>query len=256
MSEFARVKACAKHPVDFWTTHLYYFFSIRLVYLIRNLHVVTPNGLTLTALLLALAGSGCFTVGTRAAITAGLVLAQVSYVFDCADGQLARYRRQFSPIGVWLDMVCDRIKEFAVYFALALGYQRTHPGQWDIWIWAMVAVFALHFLEYYEQIRAKSLARLIERIDGTSRQPHSGGDGNAAASAPAAAVPAWRKRIPFHGFNIGEQYFAMLIFLVFGAVRPLLEFVAVFGVLMCIYRPAVLFWKASRAAARARGSHA
>lgn len=246
MTEFERVKRCAKHPVDVWTTYVCYFFSLRLVYAVRRIRWITPNALTLFALVLAIVGGACFAVGTRPWLTAGLILVQLGYVFDCADGQLARYRQQFSPIGVWLDMVCDRVKEFLIYLTLALGYQRTHPGAWDIWVWAMISVFALHFLEYYEQIREKSLARVLAPLSAVS----SAGETTTAGAGVKDVVPSWRRLVPFRGFNIGEQYLVLAIFLAFGAVRPLLEFVAVFGALMCIYRPAVLFWKSGRARRR------
>jgi sialic acid synthase SpsE len=42
-----------------------------------------------------------------------------SFVFDCVDGQLARYPQNFSSFGGWLDMMADRGKEFTIYAGLA-----------------------------------------------------------------------------------------------------------------------------------------
>ncbi|MCL6444357.1 MAG: CDP-alcohol phosphatidyltransferase family protein, partial [Alicyclobacillus sp.] len=146
MTELQKINACAKRPIDIWTNYLYYPLSIRLVYLLRNARWVSPNGITVFSLLLALCGCGFYLNGGLHHIWLGLFLVQVSYVFDCADGQMARYRQQFSPFGGWIDQVADRIKEFAVYFSLACGYTRLHPGDTSIWKWAMVALFALYLL--------------------------------------------------------------------------------------------------------------
>ena len=44
-----------------------------------------------------------------------------AFVFDCVDGQLARYTRQFSTLGAWLDATFDRAKEYTVFAGLAVG---------------------------------------------------------------------------------------------------------------------------------------
>ncbi|WP_051663401.1 CDP-alcohol phosphatidyltransferase family protein [Alicyclobacillus macrosporangiidus] len=244
MSEFRKINACAKRPVDIWTNYLYYPFSLRLVYLIRNTRV-TPNALTLGSLLLALVGCLFYARGDRAAIVTGLVLVQVSYVLDCADGQLARYRQQYSPIGGWLDQVADRVKEFALYFSLAWGYVRVHPEGGRIWPWAMVALFALYLLEYLGQIE-------MFRVKGRVRQVNENGVPVEAEPAPGAddtfqKMRRWRAFVPFRGFIIGEQYFAQLVFLAFGWVYSFFIFVSVLGLLMAVYRPLVQFIKHRRA---------
>jgi hypothetical protein len=62
-------------------------------------------------------------------------LLQLSLIIDCVDGELARYTRQFSALGAWLDAITDRIKEYLVFFALAYGAAQN--GR-DLWIPAMV----------------------------------------------------------------------------------------------------------------------
>ena len=48
-------------------------------------------------------------------MVAGAVLLQLAFTFDCVDGQLARYTRQFSKLGAWLDSIFDRTKEYVVF---------------------------------------------------------------------------------------------------------------------------------------------
>lgn len=244
-TEFAKVYSSAKRPIDIWTNYLYYNLSMRFVYLVRNTRV-SPNELTLSALFIALIGCVGFANGSRPWVIGGLVFAQLSYVLDCADGQLARYRQQFSSIGGWLDQVSDRIKEFAVYFSLAYGYTRQHPGNTEIWVWAMIGLFALYLLEYYGQIGKQYFSRgksTFTQVPSTSsgltaddEDPYSG----------FRRLQFWRSFIPFRGFVIGEQYFAMLIFVAFNAIYAFFVFAGIVGMLMSIYRPMILFYKLRR----------
>jgi hypothetical protein len=60
----------------------------------------------------------------------GAVLVYFAFVFDCVDGQLARYTRQFSKLGAWLDSIFDRSKEYVVFAGLAIGASRTGDPAW------------------------------------------------------------------------------------------------------------------------------
>ena len=51
-------------------------------------------------------------------------------MLDCVDGQLARYTRQFSKLGAWLDSIFDRAKEYVVFAGLAIGASRTGDPVW------------------------------------------------------------------------------------------------------------------------------
>jgi archaetidylinositol phosphate synthase len=244
LSEFEEINRCAKRPTDIWTNYLYYTFSLRLVYLIRKTRI-TPNMLTMTALVLVLIGSALYATGLRSDIIWGLILIQISYVFDCADGQLARYRKQYSPIGGWLDQTADRIKEFVVIFGLAYGYSRFHTGM-GIWMWAMISLFALYLLEYLGQ---------IEMIRGMRMAPEHGSADMAKAGSSMdvpdtgdtfSKIKRLRALVPFRSFIIGEQYFAMLVFIALGAVYPYMVFVSVLGLLMAIYRPLIDYVKFRR----------
>ncbi|GEO25538.1 hypothetical protein AAC03nite_13230 [Alicyclobacillus acidoterrestris] len=239
MSELAKINACAKRPIDIWTNFIYYPLSIRLVYVVRNTGI-TPNALTISSLILALIGCGFFTRGVYHDVIIGLILVQVSYVVDCADGQLARYKQHFSPVGGWIDQVADRIKEFAIYASLAYGYTRMHGPDDHIWMYATFALFVLFLLEYYGQIRmGKPQPAVATATSSASDQPAKDADGFTRAQQLRALVP-------FRGFLIGEQYFALLAFIVFDAVRPFFLFVGILGGLMCIYRPIIQYIKLKR----------
>jgi hypothetical protein len=95
---------------------------------------MTPNQVTLISFAVGLLSAYEFSRGTFWPIFIGAVLLQLSIIIDCVDGELARYTRQFSALGAWLDAITDRIKEYLVFFALAYGAAKS--GR-DLWIPAM-----------------------------------------------------------------------------------------------------------------------
>ena len=95
---------------------------------------MTPNQVTLISFAVGSYSAYCFSKGSFWMIFAGAILLQLSIIIDCVDGELARYTRQFSQLGAWLDAITDRIKEYLVFFALAYGAAKS--GR-DLWIPAM-----------------------------------------------------------------------------------------------------------------------
>lgn len=82
---------------------------------------VTPNQITLAAVVVAVASAVLLLVVPG---HLGLILAvgvyQASYVLDCADGMLARWRGVQSTPGHLLDFLMDEIKAFLVLGAVAV----------------------------------------------------------------------------------------------------------------------------------------
>ena len=95
---------------------------------------MTPNQVTIISFAIGLLSAYAFSRGTFWTIFTGALLLQLSIIIDCVDGELARYTRQFSALGAWLDAITDRIKEYLVFFALAYGAAKS--GR-DLWIPAM-----------------------------------------------------------------------------------------------------------------------
>lgn len=82
---------------------------------------VTPNQLTLASFLVACLSAALLLClpGYWGLLVAVLVF-EISYVFDCADGMLARWRGVASPEGHLLDFLMDEIKAFVVLAASAV----------------------------------------------------------------------------------------------------------------------------------------
>ena len=71
-----------------------------------------------------------------------------AFVFDCVDGQLARYTRQFSKLGAWLDSIFDRTKEYVVFAGLAIGASRTGDPVWVLAGAALALQTSRHAIDF------------------------------------------------------------------------------------------------------------
>ena len=124
---------------------------------------MTPNQVTLISFAIGLYSAYQFSLGTFWSIFAGAVLLQLSIIVDCVDGELARYTRQFSQLGAWLDAITDRIKEYLVFFALAYGAAK--EGR-DLWIPAI----GMMLFQTFRHISDYNFAR-INKVRSSQLEP-------------------------------------------------------------------------------------
>jgi phosphatidylglycerophosphate synthase len=130
------MNAAVKETDGFFTT---FFVSPYSRYIARwaARRRLTPNQVTLFSMFLGLLTAAGFATGERWGLIAGAILLQAAFTFDCVDGQLARYTRQFSKLGAWLDSVFDRAKEYVAFAGLAIGAARTGD---PVWVLACAAI--------------------------------------------------------------------------------------------------------------------
>jgi hypothetical protein len=97
---------------------------------------VSPNAVTLMAMVLGVAAGICFYSLHLWVNLLGMGLLVWANMYDSADGQLARMTGRCSPLGRMLDGFCGDLWFVSIYAALCL---RLMP-QWDLWIWGLGAV--------------------------------------------------------------------------------------------------------------------
>jgi len=83
---------------------------------------ITPNQITETAIVFSILGGIIFSFGTPAAFAAGAFLFMLYNIFDCADGQLARLKKNGSNLGRIIDGFGDYIAGLSVYMAIGFGF--------------------------------------------------------------------------------------------------------------------------------------
>lgn len=133
-----RLAAAVKSRDGFVTTHLVSPYSRYLARWAAR-RGLTPNQVTVFSMALGVAAALLFAVGSRPGLVAGAVVLWAAFVADCVDGQLARYTRQFSKLGAWLDALFDRAKEYVVFAGLAVGGVRAGDDR-TVWVLAAAAL--------------------------------------------------------------------------------------------------------------------
>ena len=166
----------------------------------------TPNQMTTVSMLIGIAAAVAFATGSRAGLIAGAILLQAAFTIDCVDGQLARYTRQFSKLGAWLDSIFDRGKEYVVYVGLAIGATRGFDD--DVWTLAACALTlqtTRHAIDFsWGALRQQAIATIRhmplaapEDVPGTRRRAgEPAGVATLTRTAPAATSAAAAVRPP------------------------------------------------------------
>lgn len=143
----ARMRSAVKADDGFFTTFFVSSYSPHVVRFAAR-RALTPNQVTVASMAVGVLAAAGFATGERWGLIAGAVALQLAFLLDCVDGQLARYTRQFSPIGAWLDAVFDRTKEYLVYAGLAIGAARTGDPVWLLAGAAMGLQVARHAMDF------------------------------------------------------------------------------------------------------------
>ncbi|XRQ05702.1 CDP-alcohol phosphatidyltransferase family protein [Actinomadura welshii] len=133
-----------------WTVLLVDPLASRLVRFTANRTRVTPNQLTVGALILGLAAGACFAVASWPWLLAGALLYHLSFTLDCMDGKIARLKGTGSVFGAWLDYIFDRVRVLACAIAL-MGGQYAATGN-VAYIWTALAVVFLDMLRYMDAL--------------------------------------------------------------------------------------------------------
>ena len=121
---------------------------------------LTPNAVTALSAALSASGLALLLIAGPAGWSAvlGATLLAAGYVFDSADGQVARLTGTGSPAGEWVDHVVDAARTPAIHLSVALMVVIHRP---DL---AWLAVVALAFTvmstaQFMSQILAEQLVR-------------------------------------------------------------------------------------------------
>lgn len=98
---------------------------------------VTPNQLTLLNLFVFVAAAVLFVaLPTWSGGLVAVGVLELSYLFDCADGMLARYRKTASVTGHLFDFFTDEAKAVLLAGAVGLRAYRTGGQGWEPAPWA------------------------------------------------------------------------------------------------------------------------
>jgi phosphatidylglycerophosphate synthase len=239
-----KLRSAIKKKDGWWASVFSGPLANRLLEPICELKWISPNLITVTSLLIGLLASYFFYRASHLDLILGAILVQLSFVVDCMDGQLARYRQQFSKLGAWLDRIADRVKDFFYFFSLSLGYflHTSEMQSWIVFPLAMIAMFSVFLIDYYVNQDMKlepelSLRGAHSDKEDSSLRPRVKRRGSNPLSLILKFGLKVYQAIPLLRFNIGEQALLLSLFTAFNQVYWGIIFFAVLGGFYCFYWP-------------------
>lgn len=171
-------------------------------------HGWPPNAVTAVSLGFGLAAAALITMDNRWAWVGAALLIQVALVVDCVDGEIARFTRRFNALGAWLDGIGDRVKEYAVFAAVALVATRHGAPGWLLAVAAMALVTLRHLEDYTYVDRSRPVLASRPDVIPLHQVRDNGLSGArtdlAPPRTPRAEAIYWAKKV-IH-FPIAERY--------------------------------------------------
>jgi phosphatidylglycerophosphate synthase len=127
---------------------------------------ITPDHLTIAAIIMGLAGGFFYASGLHLGYILGALFYLLFNIFDCSDGQMARLKKNGTSIGRLLDGVADYIAAIAIYAGIAFGYSKNSEHPLLILILLLLAglstIIQGILVDYY---RTRFLDVVLERKD-------------------------------------------------------------------------------------------
>ncbi|MBO2456826.1 CDP-alcohol phosphatidyltransferase family protein [Actinomadura violacea] len=148
-----------------WTVVLVDPLASHLVKFTANRTRITPNQLTVGALVLGLGAGACFAAASWPWLLVGALLYHLSFTLDCMDGKIARLKGTGSVFGAWLDYIFDRVRVLACAVALMAGQYAATDNV--AYVWTALGVVFLDMLRYMDaleiyKVRSQMRTTLIE----------------------------------------------------------------------------------------------
>jgi phosphatidylglycerophosphate synthase len=130
--------------------------AYRLLLVVADWRWITPNRLTLLSLATALVACFLITTGEEIRLLVAAAVIQISYILDCMDGQLARYRNASSRFGAFADKWSDYVKFPAILLALTIDAFHHDPSLTPV-IFGFAAVLSVGYLPYLKLLASSEL---------------------------------------------------------------------------------------------------
>lgn len=223
--KLTRLWATKTKDDEWWSSFVTAPLAIAINYLVVDIKWLTPNLITLTSFITAIAASVFILAGGTQNFIIAAVLIHLSHVFDCMDGQMARYRKASSYSGGFYDKVTDQI-QVALWFG-AIGYaaySQSHNVLPVLLAYTGIAFYSLRgyvkYVTVYTQMsRDNKFLEKLSKQESDADQEDVAGLGFGVLANLRWFISEQRKIILF---NEGVFIFMLSLALVLDALTPML----------------------------------
>lgn len=105
---------------EYWSSFITSPLAILINYWAVDVRWLTPNRITLLSFIVSLMSCGFILSNSTNGFIFAAILVNLSHVFDCMDGQMARYRQSTSLTGSYYDRLTDQL-QVIIWFG-SIGY--------------------------------------------------------------------------------------------------------------------------------------
>ena len=151
---------------------------------------ITPNQVTFLSA--AVAAGACAMIAALpgwAWLVAATLIFELSFVLDCADGQLARLRKTASPLGHLLDFLMDELKAMLLFGCVAVRLWRETADE-RLLVVGLAGLFCL--------ASGIALTSFMRRPEYSGSQPTEDGQPAEIKRGSPLAVIEWSARVVVH----------------------------------------------------------
>ena len=187
---------------------------------------ITANGVTYLMILTGISVSGALLIPGYKGILFALFLTQLQMLWDCCDGEIARWRNSQSPKGVFLDRVGHYLTESLIPVAFALrlaGWPEEAVTDWKLpFLGALISILILLNKAFNDIVHVSRAFAGIEKLSDSKSSNSPTKNWLRLAKAPFKVIAIQRL---FHSVEMA------LIISIFGDNKLLIEygvFVALF----------------------------
>lgn len=121
------------------------FLLVKLIYSTN----ITPNQISVFSMFFGIFAGVMFALGSPASFSLAAVFLLVSNVLDCADGQLARLKKNGTGIGRIIDGFIDYVTGFSMFLGIGIGLSVYTGDYLYVWIITLAAALSRIFQNMY-----------------------------------------------------------------------------------------------------------
>jgi len=167
-----RLSQTFKPREEWWSRVFATPVAYGILLVVADWRLITPNRLTLLSVATALVACFLITTGEEVNLLIAAVAIQVSYILDCMDGQLARYRNVMSRFGAFADKWSDYVKFPGILLALTIEAFARDPSLTPV-VLGFAAILFVGYLPYLKLLVSSELGigpwSLLSKPDFVSR---------------------------------------------------------------------------------------